>query len=116
MLFGFENAFPQTAHGKVQAHQILVAHHGAGNDVGIAQIDNGNSRVDISVWVQSLHALSALLDARLLLRSGSGDTIELSSGVMLSEWRELARWPEEDRRFASWHRELEAQAQRDLSG
>ena len=59
------------------------------------------------------NALSALLDARLLLRSDSGDTIELASGVMLSEWRELARWPEEDRRFASWHRELEAQAQRD---
>jgi hypothetical protein len=48
VLFGFEHAFPQTAHGKkVLAQQILVAYHGAGNHVRIVQIDNGKSRVDI---------------------------------------------------------------------
>jgi hypothetical protein len=33
VLFGFEHAFLQIAHDNLQAQQIPVAHHGAGNHV-----------------------------------------------------------------------------------
>lgn len=61
----------------------------------------------------ALDALTRLLSAGLLRREDG--IIGLASAALLSEWKDLARWPEEERRFLAWHRETLLLAQRDGS-
>ncbi len=58
-------------------------------------------------------ALLRLLNAGLLQREDG--VIVLASAALLSEWKDLARWPEEERRFVAWHRETLNLIQRDGS-
>ena len=62
---------------------------------------------------QAADALVRLLTAGLLRRESG--VIELGSAALLGEWKELARWPEEERRFVAWHRETLALVQREGS-
>lgn len=58
-------------------------------------------------------ALLRLLAAGLVRREEA--VIELASTALLSEWKELLRWPEEERRFVAWQRETLGLVQREGS-
>ncbi|HRI55266.1 MAG TPA: WD40 repeat domain-containing protein, partial [Pseudomonadota bacterium] len=62
---------------------------------------------------QAADALVRLLTAGILRRENG--VIELGSAALLGEWKELGRWPEEERRFLAWHRETLALVQREVS-
>ncbi len=62
---------------------------------------------------QAADALVRLLTAGLLRREDG--VIELASAALLGEWKELGRWPEEERRFVAWHKETLALVQREGS-
>lgn len=51
-------------------------------------------------------ALGRLVQAGLVHRDPDDDAVELASAALLTEWRDLSRWPEEERRFEAWHQEM----------
>ena len=53
-----------------------------------------------------VEAISRLLAAGLIREAPGSDVAELAHPILLSVWPELARWPEEERRFEIWHSEL----------
>ena len=61
----------------------------------------------------ALDTLTRLVAGGLVRREEG--LILLAHAALLSEWKELARWPEEERRFAAWQRETMALLQRDGS-
>lgn len=62
-----------------------------------------------------VEALSRLLAAELTREAPGSDVIELAHPILLSVWPELGRWPEDERRFESWHSELLAAVSREGS-
>ncbi|HMU39297.1 MAG TPA: hypothetical protein PKE31_09815 [Pseudomonadota bacterium] len=66
--------------------------------------------------VLETEAVNRLLTAGLLTENPKTDILELAHGCLLSAWPELARWPEEERRFELWHGEMLALAAREGSG
>lgn len=51
-------------------------------------------------------ALGRLVQAGLLRRDPDDDAVELAAPALLTEWRDLGRWPEDERRFEAWHQEI----------
>ena len=62
-----------------------------------------------------VEAFSRLLAAELIRETPGSDIVELTHPILLSVWPELGRWPEEERRFESWHSELLAGLSREGS-
>ena len=56
-----------------------------------------------------------MLAAELTREAPGSDVIELAHPILLSVWPELGRWPEDERRFESWHSELLAAVSREGS-
>lgn len=73
----------------------------------------GPERGEDSSAARDVESLSRLLASTLIREAPGSEVIELAHPILLSVWPELARWPEDERRFEQWHSELLAIASRE---